>query len=110
MWFVFPQIWGLGDSPMPEKFAITSLDEANAFWEHPVLGPCLEECTGLVLAVEGRSAEEIFGYPDYLRFRSCMTLFAECAGSSTLILSESLLKYFEGEADHLTLGILEEVV
>jgi len=109
MWFVFPQIRGLGGSPMAEKFAISSLEEAKAFSEHPVLGPRLEECTRLVLAVEGKSAEEIFGYPDYLKFRSCMTLFAECARGSTPVFFESLVKYFEGEPDQLTLGILGEI-
>ena len=108
MWFVFPQIRGLGGSPMAEKFAISSLDEAKAYLEHPILGPRLEECTRLVLAVEGKSAEEIFDYPDYLKFRSCMTLFAECARGSTLIFFECLVKYFEGEPDQMTLGILEE--
>lgn len=108
MWFVFPQIRGLGGSPMAEKFAISSLDEAKAYWEHPILGPRLEECTRLVLAVEGKSAEEIFDYPDDLKFRSCMTLFAECARGSSLIFFESLVKYFEGEPDQATLGILED--
>jgi uncharacterized protein (DUF1810 family) len=109
MWFVFPQIRGLGGSPMAEKFAISSLDEAKAYWAHPILGSRLEECTHLVLAVEGKSAEEVFGYPDYLKFRSCMTLFAECARGSTLIFFESLAKYFEGEPDQLTFGILERI-
>lgn len=109
MWFVFPQIRGLGGSPMAEKFAISSLDEAKAYWEHPILGPRLEECTQLVLAVEGKSAEEIFDSPDDLKFRSCMTLFAECATGSTLVFFESLVKYFDGEPDQLTLGILGEI-
>ena len=108
MWFVFPQIRGLGGSPMAEKFAISSLEEAKAYWEHTILGPRLEECTRLVLAVEGKSAEEIFGYPDDLKFRSCMTLFAECARGSTLIFFESLARYYGGEPDQATLGILEE--
>jgi uncharacterized protein (DUF1810 family) len=109
MWFVFPQIEGLGGSPMAQRFAISSLKEAKAFWAHPILGPRLEECTRLVLAVGGKSAEEIFGYPDYLKFRSCMTLFAECARGSTLIFFECLVKYFEGEPDQLTLGILDRM-
>ena len=92
---------------MAEKFAISSLEEAKAYWEHPVLGPRLEECTRLVLAVEGKSTEDIFDSPDSLKFRSCMTLFAECAKGSTLIFFESLVKYFDGEPDPLTLGILE---
>ncbi len=109
MWFVFPQIRGLGGSPMAQRFAISSLEEAKAYLEHPILGPRLEVCTRLVLAVEGKSAEEIFGYPDHLKFRSCMTLFAECARGSTLIFFESLVKYFEGEPDQLTLGILDRM-
>lgn len=75
IWFVFPQIKGLGHSGMAQKFAITSLDEAKAYLQHSVLGPRFRECTQLVLDVEGRSAEEIFGHPDHLKFRSCMTLF-----------------------------------
>ncbi|HBH81499.1 MAG TPA: DUF1810 domain-containing protein, partial [Nitrospira sp.] len=75
IWFIFPQIAGLGHSAMAQQFAIGSLDEAKAYLQHPVLGPRLRECAQLVLDVEGRSAEEIFGYPDYLKFRSCMTLF-----------------------------------
>ena len=108
MWFVFPQIRGLGGSPMAEKFAISSLDEAKAYWAHPILGSRLEECTRLVLAVEGKSIGDILGYPDYLKFRSCMTLSAECARGSTLIFFECLVKYFDGEPDPLTLGMLVE--
>lgn len=107
MWFVFPQIRGLGGSPMAGKYAISSLEEAKAYWEHPILGPRLEECTRLVLAVDGKSAEEIFGYPDYLKFRSCMTLFAECVPDAG-IFTECLLRYYGGEPDRPTLGILEE--
>ena len=76
MWFVFPQLKGLGYSSMAERYGITSRGEAEAYLEHSVLGPRLRECTKLVNLVEGRSIEPIFGYPDYLKFRSCMTLFA----------------------------------
>jgi len=107
MWFVFPQIRGLGGSPMAERFAISSLDEAKAYLEHPILGPRLEECTRLVLAVNGKSAEEIFGYPDDLKFRSCMTLFAECAADAG-IFTGSLQKFYDGEPDQQTLAILDE--
>src|SRR5690242_12676003 len=72
IWFIFPQIAGLGHSTMAQQFAITSLDEAKAYLQHPVLGQRLRVCTQLVLDVNGRSAEEIFGYPDHLKFRSCM--------------------------------------
>src|SRR5579871_3336064 len=79
MWFVFPQIAGLGLSPTAVRYAIGSLDEAKAYCGHPVLGPRLVECASLVLAVEGRSAVEIFGTIDAVKFRSSMTLFAAAA-------------------------------
>src|SRR6188474_2984892 len=76
MWFVFPQMQGLGHSPMAQKYAIVSREEASAYLEHPVLGPRLRECTKLVNRVEGRTLNQIFGYPDDLKFRSSMSLFA----------------------------------
>src|SRR6266478_2107888 len=79
MWFIFPQIEGLGSSPTARRYAISSLEEARAYLEDPVLGPRLIECTKLVNATMDRSIEAIFGYPDYLKFRSCMTLFAHAA-------------------------------
>jgi uncharacterized protein (DUF1810 family) len=105
IWFIFPQIAGLGLSGMAQKFAIGSLDEAKAYLQHPTLGPRLRACTQLVLDVNGRSAEEIFGYPDYLKFRSCMTLFLTAAPDNT-IFKAALLKYFDGKPDQLTLDIL----
>lgn len=81
MWFVFPQLRGLGASPTSRRFAIASLAEARAYLEHPLLGPRLLECTRLVNAVEGRTLTEIFGSPDDLKFRSCVTLFAAAGGS-----------------------------
>ena len=107
MWFIFPQITGLGHSGMAQKFAIISLDEAKAYLQHPTLGPRLRECTQLVLNVDGRSAEEIFGYPDHLKFRSCMTLFMTAATDNT-IFKDALLKYFDGKPDTLTLDILAQ--
>lgn len=107
IWFIFPQIAGLGHSAMAQQFAITSLDEAKAYLQHLVLGPRLQECTQLVLNVEGRSAEEIFGYPDYLKFRSCMTLFLTAATDNTLF-RDALLTYFDGKPDQLTLDILAQ--
>jgi uncharacterized protein (DUF1810 family) len=107
IWFIFPQITGLGHSGMAQKFAIASLDEAKAYLQHPVLGPRLRTCTQLVLDVEGRSAEEIFGYPDYLKFRSCLTLFSSAAPDNTLFKS-ALLKYFHGKPDQLTLDLLAQ--
>jgi uncharacterized protein (DUF1810 family) len=105
IWFIFPQIAGLGHSAMAQQFAIGSLDEAKAYLQHPALGPRLRECTQLVLNVEGRSAEEIFGYPDNLKFRSCMTLFLTAATDNT-IFKDALLKYFDGQPDQLTINIL----
>jgi len=107
IWFIFPQIAGLGRSGMAQRFAIASLHEAKAYLQHPVLGPRLRECTQLVLNVEGRSAEEIFGYPDHLKFRSCMTLFLTAATDNTLF-NAALLKYFDGKPDQLTLDLLAQ--
>jgi uncharacterized protein (DUF1810 family) len=102
MWFVFPQLEGLGHSPMARRFAIASREEAEAYLAHPILGARLRECTRLVNAIEGRGIEEIFGYPDYLKFRSSMTLFAQAA-SDDRIFTDALRKYFAGEYDPLTL-------
>ena len=104
IWFIFPQIAGLGHSAMAQQFAIGSLDEAKAYLQHPVLGPRLRECAQLVLDVEGRSAGEIFGYPDYLKFRSCITLFS--AATDNTLFKSTLLKYFDGQPDQKTLDIL----
>jgi len=103
MWFVFPQIRGLGRSPMAERFAIGSLDEAAAYLNHPVLGPRLRECTRLVNLVDGRSIRQIFGSPDDLKFRSCMTLFAR-ATEDNQVFHDALRKYFGGEPDQRTLA------
>ena len=105
IWFIFPQITGLGYSTMAKQFAITSLDDAKAYLQHLVLGPRLQECTQLVLNVEGRRADEIFGYPDYLKFRSCMTLCMTAAIDNT-IFKDALLKYFDGIPDQLTIQVL----
>jgi len=102
MWFVFPQLEGLGHSPMARRFAIASRDEAKAYLAHPVLGPRLRECTRLVNEVEGRDIEEILGHPDHLKFRSCMTLFAQATTDDGVFL-DALRKYFAGEYDPLTL-------
>ena len=107
VWFIFPQIIGLGHSAMAQHFAITSLDEARTYLQHPVLGPRLRECTQLVLDVNGRSAEESFGYPDHLKFRSCMTLFLTAAPDHT-IFKNALLTYFDGKPDQLTLDLLAQ--
>jgi uncharacterized protein (DUF1810 family) len=102
MWFVFPQLQGLGHSWMASKFAISSRDEAAAFLAHSILGSRLRECTRLVNLVERRSIEQIFGYPDDLKFRSSMTLFS-CVGSDNEVFVTALQKYFGGRPDALTL-------
>lgn len=102
MWFVFPQLAGLGRSRLAGEFAISSRQEAEAYLNHPVLGPRLGECTRLVNRVEGRSIEEIFGYPDDLKFRSCMTLFAHASGDNQ-VFKTALTKYFAGEDDPATI-------
>ena len=106
IWFVFPQIAGLGSSHRSIHFAIRSREEAAAYLAHPVLGARLREVTGLVLKVESRSAHDIFGDPDDTKFRSSMTLFD--AVSRDGIFAAALDKYFNGERDARTLSILRE--
>lgn len=108
MWFVFPQLQGLGSSATARRYALASLEEARAYLAHPLLGARLRECTHLVNEVQGRTIEEIFGYPDYLKFRSCMTLFACAAGEAgeDPPFREALRKYFAGEGDPLTRKLL----
>lgn len=105
MWFIFPQIAGLGHSAMAARYAISSLAEAQAYLAHPVLGPRLRGCTELVNDVEGRSITEILGRLDDMKFRSSMTLFAQ-ATIDNRIFTDALQKYFGGEADSLTLDRL----
>ena len=107
MWFVFPQIAGLGVSEMARRFSISSLAEARAYLGHPVLGPRLVECTRLVCAIEGKKIREIFGTPDDMKFRSCMTLFSRAAESAA-VFEEALKRYFSGEPDALTLERVQE--
>ena len=102
MWFIFPQLRGLGSSPTATTFGISSREEAEAYFAHPVLGNRLRDCTLLVNEVEGRSAEQIFGYPDVLKFRSSMTLFASITPDNQLF-TRALQKYFDGEPDRRTL-------
>jgi uncharacterized protein (DUF1810 family) len=102
MWFIFPQIAGLGRSPMAQRYAIANLDEAAAYLRHPVLGPRLEACVRAVLDLDGPSAREIFGPIAEAKFRSSLTLFAEAAPQNP-IFAEALRKYFGGERDPLTL-------
>ena len=107
MWFVFPQLRGLGHSPTAQFYGIASLDEARAYLQHPLLGPRLVQCTRAVLAVEGRSVHEIFGSPDDLKFRSSMTLFWRAAGSGEAAFRQALDRYCGGRPDERTLALLE---
>lgn len=108
MWFIFPQIEGLGHSSTSRYYAIKSMEEARQYLKHPVLGKRLLECTEAVLGVEGRSASEIFGYPDDLKLKSSMTLFAQVTGSPPLF-GRVLDKYFHEERDVRTLSLLAEM-
>ena len=105
MWFVFPQMRGLGRSEMAERFGIVSLAEARAYLEHPVLGPRLRHAATLLLGVKGRSALDIMGFPDDLKLRSSMTLFA-CATVDNGPFVEVLDRYFAGEQDAATLQLI----
>jgi uncharacterized protein (DUF1810 family) len=102
MWFIFPQIRGLGYSELASRFAISGREEAEAYLQHPILGPRLRECTRLVNLVEGHAIDRILGYPDDLKFRSSMTLFAQ-ATPDNQVFNEALWKYFGGEPDQATL-------
>jgi len=106
MWFVFPQIAGLGSSEMSRRYAISSRDEAEAYLDHSTLGPRLRECTGIVNAVEARSANDIFGSPDDKKFRSSMTLFDAVADDPTPFRT-ALDRYYDGDPDRRTLELLE---
>jgi uncharacterized protein (DUF1810 family) len=106
MWFIFPQLKGLGSSPMAQRFAISGIDEAKAYLAHPVLGDRLRDCTSLVNAVSGRSIEDIFGYPDDLKFHSSVTLFAEASHPENEVFNEALAKYFNGVPDKATMDRL----
>lgn len=105
MWYIFPQLAGLGSSSTSQYFSIKGLDEARAYLAHPVLGPRLLECVDALLHVQGRSAAEIFGFPDDLKLKSSATLFAVVAGPGSAF--ERLLeKYYHGERDDRTLRLL----
>jgi uncharacterized protein (DUF1810 family) len=109
MWFVFPQIKGLGSSPTAQRFAISNPGEAAAYLEHPVLGRRLKQCTALVNSLQNRSVQDIFGYPDDLKFHSSMTLFVEVADRGhfkTPVFAQALEKYFMGRLDENTLSRL----
>jgi len=101
MWYIFPQIEGLGNSPMSHRYSIKSAAEARAYLDHPVLGPRLRECAAVVRGIAGRSALEIFGSPDDLKLRSCATLFARVSHDG--VFEQVLQKYFDGQHDEETL-------
>jgi uncharacterized protein (DUF1810 family) len=105
MWFVFPQLAGLGSSTTSKLYAIRSLAEARAYLEHPVLGPRLIECAEIALGVEGRSAAQIFGSPDDMKLKSCATLFASILPPDS-VFDRLLGKYYRGERDPRTLELL----
>jgi len=105
IWFVFPQIAGLGQSPTSRKFAVSSLDEAGAYLRHPVLGSRLAECAHIVAQTKGRSAEQIFGSLDAMKLRSSMTLFQRAAPDDR-IFGQVLDKYFDGVPDSVTSQLL----
>lgn len=106
MWYIFPQVDGLGYSATSKHYAIKSMDEARAYLNHPVLGSRLLECVNAVLAIEGRSASDILGYPDDLKLKSSMTLFASVAGPDS-VFARVIDKYFQGERDVRTIKLLE---
>jgi uncharacterized protein (DUF1810 family) len=106
MWFIFPQIRGLAHSATANHFAISSLDEAKSYLEHPVLGARLRECTEIVNAVDGRTVNQIFGYPDNLKFHSSLTLF-NAAAPDDLIFKRTLAKYFHAALDQRTIELLK---
>jgi uncharacterized protein (DUF1810 family) len=108
MWFIFPQVDGLAYSTTSKHYAIKSIEEARQYLNHPVLGARLLECAETVLAVEGRSASEFFGYPDDLKLKSSMTLFSYVADPRSVFV-RVLEKYFRGEQDVRTLDLLEKL-
>jgi uncharacterized protein (DUF1810 family) len=106
MWYIFPQLSGLGRSPTARHYGLGSLAEARAYLLDPILGPRLIECTELVNKVQGRSAYEIFGSPDDMKFHSCVTLFSK-ADPTAAVFPQALVRYFGGEADKATIELLQ---
>jgi len=105
MWFIFPQMAGLGRSSTARHFALSGIDEAQAYLAHPLLGKRLEECCRILAALEGRTASQIFGYPDDLKLHSSLTLFAQAAPGQPLF-ETCLAQYFKGQRDKATLELL----
>jgi uncharacterized protein (DUF1810 family) len=107
MWFIFPQLAGLGHSPTAQYFAIANKVHAAAYWKHPVLGERLRECTGLVNSHTGLSAAQMFGYPDYLKLHSSLTLFHDVAPQEQ-IFTQALRQLYGGELDEATVRLLQD--
>ena len=108
MWFIFPQIEGLDHSSTANYYSIKNIDEAKEYLAHPILGQRLIECTAIILDVHSKSAEDIFSYPDYLKLKSCMTLF-NYAVHNHKVFAEVLNEYFAGEHDEQTISILQKM-
>lgn len=108
MWFVFPQLAALGSSATARHFGIHSIDEARAYLRHPILGERLRRCCETLLKVQGRTAHEIFGYPDELKLKSCLTLF-ELAAPEEPLFARCIAKYCEGRRDERTLAVLRDI-
>ena len=105
MWYIFPQIAGLGRSETARHYALSGIEEAQAYLAHPLLGQRLEECCRILAGIEGRTASAIFGYPDDLKLHSSLTLFAQAAPEQPLVVA-CLEKYFNGQRDAATLQLL----
>ena len=108
MWFIFPQIDGLGHSATSKYYSIKSINEAKEYIDHPILGKRLLECSNIILKIEGKSVEDIFGYPDNLKLKSCITLY-NYAVHKHKVFADVLNKYFAGEQDEKTLSILQKM-
>lgn len=106
MWYVFPQLDGLGHSAMAERYALAGIDEARAYLAHPLLGPRLQACVTALLQHHDKSAREMLGSPDYLKLRSCLTLSAQAAPGNPLF-QLALVQFYDGEPDALTLAMLQ---
>ncbi|MCX7865488.1 MAG: DUF1810 domain-containing protein [Novosphingobium sp.] len=107
MWFIFPQLAGLGHSAMSRRYALASREEARQYWEHPVLGPRLKECIQLVLGCDQADVHQIFGSPDDLKFRSCLTLFAQAVPEEPLF-QTALERFYGGQSDPRTLALVNK--
>ncbi len=109
IWFIFPQIEGLGQSTTAKYYSIKNLNEAKKYIDHPILGKRLLECCNIILKIEGRSVEDIFGYPDNLKLKSCMTLFKYVTPENK-VFSIVLKTYFADQEDERTVSILQKMI